>query len=350
MFMYFLRYGVGVDMAKEKFDACVSIINSDQEVKIKATRTFKNTESGFVEFANWLAKHCKEEVPVIISMEATGVYFEQLAWWLHNNDNYVSVLLPNRAKRYKESLGLISKNDSIDARALSRMACEQKLKQWHPISKTIYTLRVYTRQIERLNKLIAQLNNQLHALTYGMFRDEEIENMFASNLANFKEQKKLLEKKLAEVVENDDALKSRFEKICDVKGLGLLSVATIVAETNGFALIENRSQLVSYAGYDIIENQSGNRVGKTKISKRGNSHIRKALHMPALNMVRYDHEQFKKLYERIYSKTKIKMKGYVAIQRKLLLLIYTLWKKNEHYKPDHFQISKDVELEPSFVK
>ena len=37
------------------------------------------------------------------------------------------------------------------------------------------------------------------------------------------------------------------------------------------------------------------------------------------------------LYERIFDRTAVKMKGYVAVQRKLLVLIYILWKKNEAY-------------------
>ena len=38
------------------------------------------------------------------------------------------------------------------------------------------------------------------------------------------------------------------------------------------------------------------------------------------------------LYERVFERTKIKMKGYVAVQRKLLTLIYALWKKDEKYE------------------
>ncbi|MCA1760209.1 MAG: IS110 family transposase, partial [Bacteroidales bacterium] len=34
-------------------------------------------------------------------------------------------------------------------------------------------------------------------------------------------------------------------------------------------------------------NQSGKHVGKTKISKKGNAHIRRILHMPALNVVNF---------------------------------------------------------------
>jgi len=297
----------------------------------------------------WSAKHCKENIPVIFLMEATGVYYEQLAWFLFQKDKHVSIIVPNKAKRYKESLGLRSKNDSIDAKGLSRMACEQHLKAWQPLSTNIYAMRLITRQIERLSSLVTQLNNQLHALQHGMHRDKSIEKMIEKSIASFKKQKEQLESKIETIINGDATLKERFEQICRIKGLGVQTLAVIIAETDGFALMENQSQLVSYAGYDVVENQSGTRHGKTRISKKGNSHIRRALHMPALNMVRYQQAPFASLYERIYDKSKIKMKGYTAIQRKLLVIIYTLWKKKEAYDPNYLKTSSDVELASSFV-
>ena len=44
-----------------------------------------------------------------------------------------------------------------------------------------------------------------------------------------------------------------------------------------------------------------------------------------------------KTYDLIYDKTKIKMKGVVAIQRKILVLIYTIFKKNEAFDENYFQ-------------
>ena len=55
--------------------------------------------------------------------------------------------------------------------------------------------------------------------------------------------------------------------------------------------------------------------------------------MPAFTMVRFKEPAIKELYERVYEKTKIKMKGYVAVQRKLLCLMYTLWKTDQVYDP-----------------
>ena len=56
--------------------------------------------------------------------------------------------------------------------------------------------------------------------------------------------------------------------LCSLPGVGLLTAATILGETNGFDLIRNKRQLASYAGLDVKEKQSGTSVrGKPRISK-----------------------------------------------------------------------------------
>lgn len=104
-----------------------------------------------------------------------------------------------------------------------------------------------------------------------------------------------------------------------IKGLGFLSVAVLLAETNGFEGFVNQpvrrcGQLVSYAGYDIVENQSGSHQGRTKISKKGNSRLRRILHLPAFTAVRFGEPTCQALFERVYSRSKVKMKAYVAVQ------------------------------------
>ena len=120
-----------------------------------------------------------------------------------------------------------------------------------------------------------------------------------------------------------------------IKGLALLSVAVLVAETNGFEGFTNQRHLVSYAGYDVVENQSGNHRGKTRISKKGNSRLRRILHMPAFNAVRFNEPTCKALYDRVYERGGIKMKAYVAVQKRLLLMAYALWRHQVDYDPEY---------------
>ena len=348
--MTYLKYAMGIDMAKDKFDVCLSLIDVLQKVTAKCSASFANNLAGFLAFHAWSIKHIKEPLEVIYLMEATGIYHEQLAWFLFDQKCKVAVVLPNKARKYKESLGLKSKTDSIDAKGLSRMGCEQSLRLWQPASKKIYQMRLITRHIEATAVQVTVVENQLHALSHGMYPLKDIEKMLLRQAALLSEQKQKMQQTLLSLIAEDAILKEKFEKILQIKGLGALSLATIVAETDGFALTENISQLTSYAGYDVVENQSGNTAGKTKISKKGNGHIRRALHFPALNMVRYEQGNFHLLYQRIYERSSIKMKGYTAVQRKLLALIYTLWKNNEAFDNNYQkQTSGNEEAEPSFA-
>jgi len=66
-----------------------------------------------------------------------------------------------------------------------------------------------------------------------------------------------------------------------IQGVGLLTVLTVLAETNGFVLARSIKQVVSYAGLGIVEHQSGQSRAPTHISKRGNARLRRALFVPA---------------------------------------------------------------------
>src|SRR6185436_15691482 len=133
-----LKYSVGIDMARDQFKTCFSAIDRQQKVTIKATGSFNNNVSGFEEFYAWTRKHTREKIPVYYLVEATGIYHENLAWFLYTKECSISVILPNKAKKYIQGLGLKSKNDKIDAKGLAKMCAEQSLDLWRPISKKIY--------------------------------------------------------------------------------------------------------------------------------------------------------------------------------------------------------------------
>jgi hypothetical protein len=188
-----------------------------------------------------------------------------------------------------------------------------------------------------------------------MYRDKEVEKMLQKQLDLFEKQKQALRKRLEQMIAEDPVLKGKFEQICLMKGLGMQNLAVIVAETDGFTAFESAAQLVSYAGYDVVENQSSKRVGKTRISKKGNSHIRRALHFAAFNMVRYEVGNFVPFYNRIFERSKLKMKAYTAVQKKLLTIIYALWKKDQAFDPYYqwtapaAKTTVDKELVPSLA-
>ena len=334
--MKIIKQSVGVDIAKDKFDACFSVLTSEQRVVVKATHQFSNSAKGFAEFSKWISKWEDATVELVIMMEASGVYYEALAWQLHQAGKSVSVVLANRAKKYIQSLGYKSKNDRIDAKALAQMGAERKLEPWQPFREQLYLLRKLTREHEQIQQMRTEVSNRLHAERHSLLAGKSTVKRLQKTLQLYEAQLKAIEQEIKATVAADALLKDKISKITTIKGVGLLTAATIIAETNGFALFSNQKQLTSYAGYDVVENQSGKRTGRTKISKQGNNHIRRILYMPALHAVRRNVPVCKALYERLTAKGKKKMVAYVAVQKKLLMLIFTLWKKDELWQESYY--------------
>ena len=182
------------------------------------------------------------------------------------------------------------------------MGLEQQLPVWKPLPKNLYSLRLLTRQHQRLQELKTQSTNQQHALGHSAFENQFITKQLTKLVAIYDQQLGALVEAIAQLTEEDPTLEPRVAGLVKIKGLALLSVAVLVAETNGLEGFTNQRHLVSYAGYEVAENQSG----RTRISKKGNSRLRRILHLPAFNAVRFNEPTCKALYERVYERSGIK--------------------------------------------
>src|SRR6476620_12318990 len=170
-----LKYCVGIDVSKNDLQCCISDIDYLQKVTVKSSAKFANTKSGFTRLHQWItSRHKHKDVPLVVVMEATGIYYEQIAMYLFQQQYALSVVLPNKAKKYLQSTGLKSKNDKIDAQGLSRMGAEQRLELWLPKDEYFYQLRSLTRQHQSLQELKTSVSNQLHADEHGMYQNQVV--------------------------------------------------------------------------------------------------------------------------------------------------------------------------------
>lgn len=333
-----MKYSLGLDVSNKDIHCCISVIDFHQKVTVKASRKISNTQNGFRDLDGWIKRNCKQaDIPFAICMEATGVYYENCAMYLHKAGFRVSVILPNKAKKYLQASGQKSKNDKIDARGLAQMGAEKSLRVWEPMGEYFYQLRELTRHDQSLQEMKTVISNRLHAIERGMYVNRDMAKQLNAQLRLLGKQLEVSGQLIDEHIKANQEVCIKVKKICAIKGLGVKTVSTLTAETNGFLLFDNARQLASFAGYDTVENQSGKQVGKTRISKKGNSHIRRILHMPALSVVRHDVKPFVELYDRTLVKHGIKMKSYVAVQKKLLTIIFALWKRDETFDENYVQ-------------
>lgn len=348
--MKIVKQVLGIDVAQKELVVCLGRMYDNWTPELYSHKTFANTAKGFEGMLLWVKKQTVDTIPVRYVMEATGVYHQSLAYFLEGKGYEVSIILPNKISNYVRTLDVKTITDKTASEAIARFCLERVLDNWKRPREIFRNLKQLTRERAQIVEHRTMAKNQLHA-------EETEAHPNRKSVIRIKAQIKLFNKQVAEIkieiaslVKQEKEVEKSIEIICSIPGIGLLTAATVLAETNGFELIRNKKQLTSYAGLDIKEKQSGTSVrGKSAISKRGNRHLRKAMHLPALTAIRLE-ERFKTTFIRLVSRHGIKMKGVVAVQRKLLELIYTLYKTNTVYNKQYLKLNElDFERHASMV-
>lgn len=332
----FIKYVAGVDVAQKELVVSLGRMSEDFDPEIFAYKVFPNHQNGFKSFVSWVKKLTNSDLNLRVIMEATGVYHERFAYFLDEQNIPISVVLPNKISNYFRTLEIKTVTDKTASEAIAQFGLERKLDSWKRPQPLFKKLKQLTRERNQIVDSRTVAKNQLHAKKVEAEISKSSVERLRAQIAFFnKQEKEILTEIIALVKDAPEEVQKSINLICTIPGVALLTAVTVLAETNGFELIRNKAQLTSYAGLDVREKQSGTSVkGKARISKKGNKQLRKAMYLPALCSMRYI-DNMKELYVRLVSKHGIKMKGAVAVQRKLLELIYTIYKKQEAFDREY---------------
>ena len=334
---------VGIDVAQKELVVSLGRMHDDWTPELYASKTFANTQKGFISLVSWIKKLTDQLTTVRYVMEATGVYHESLAYFLDQQGHEVTIVLPNKISNYMKTLSVKTITDKTAAEAIAMFGLEKKLDVWKKPKPIFKKIRQLTRERGQVIQARTVVKNQLHAEQAEAEPGENTIQRLKKQVVFLNNQEKQIKQELKALLQSERQVKDTMRVITSVPGIGELTAASVLAETNGFELVRSRRQLASYAGYDVREKQSGTSVkGKPRISKRGNKYLRKAMHLPSLTAIRHD-ERFKAVYARLMAKHGIKMKAAVAVQRKLLELIYTIFKTGRPYEKNY--LSKNAKAE-----
>lgn len=329
-----LKQALGIDVSKDSLSYCLGTLKSDLDKAFIQGTDVSNDFKGFKELAKWIkANSCKEVLPIIV-MEATGVYHEEIANYLYRLNYDVCIMQSGRVKKYAQSLDQRSKTDSLDSKMLSMLGCERRITPWVPPSETLQELKFLSRERSALVKERSIEKNRFHAMNAALFSHKRAIKRYRKRIQLLDLQIAEIEAEMQEIVNRDAFLSEKIDILKSIPGLSFITVSTVVAETSGFGLFTSAKQLVSYSGYDVVLRESGNFKGKTRISKKGNKHIRAVLHMPSMTAIRVN-PTLKPFYERLKSKKEKPIVALVGVQRKLLTLMYSQWKSNAYYDPKY---------------
>lgn len=263
-------------------------------------------------------KKLKSLKPKSIVMEATGIYYLDLAIDLHAADLPVSVINPKSFHNFAKLMLQNNKNDAIDAQLLSEYAERMTPRLWTPPSPAQLELRALGRHINRLVGHRVRAKNELHALqatntTIPMLIEDQEEA-----IASLDERIERLRKAGRDLIAQCPILNQQYQQLVAAPGMGAVSVLAILAELTTLPEMLKSSQVSRYAGLDVRQTQSGTSVDKPgRLGKTGNAYLRAAMYMPAMTAIRHD-PYAKGFYETLLSRGKKKMQAIAAVMRKYL--------------------------------
>lgn len=269
-------------------------------------------------------------------MEATGVYYIRLAFYLHQQGCQLSVVNALSIKRYIQMHLERNKSDKKDAGWICRYAMEQCPPYWEmPDSayfecKQLYnTIREYTEQVKRFN-------NQLHSLRLLPIPSKDA-------IRSLEKMKQHLEKEVDNLEHKLEALLQKWQpallkSVGSIKGIGKRATAMLIVFTQGFKYTHSHRQLISFAGLSPTEYSSGSSIhGKSRIYKRGGKNLRDVLYMCAMNAIKTN-TPCKVFYERLRANGKTGKQALIAVCNKLLKQVFAVVKSGTLYQPNYSSV------------
>jgi transposase len=125
--------------------------------------------------------------------------------------------------------------------------------------------------------------------------------------------------------------------LLSLPGVGYLSAAVFLGELGNPAYFHSAKQIVKYAGYDPQESDSGKRIGRKVISKKGRWLLRKFLYLMSLRVV--VHSRFFQAYyqRRLETKNRFgqllkKKEALCAVAIKLIKVIFALLRDKREFQ------------------
>jgi transposase len=306
------RVVVGIDVAKDKVDACIRSLSQ--------RRTFPSTAEGRRQLISWLRRHKATKAV----MEASGGYERDWAKALREKDVEVRIVDPKRVRHFARSAGRLAKNDDIDSDTIAWFAetFGEAKGQAYDAAREKLVQMVNARQ--GLLDIKTMLDNKgEHAAP------EPVQRMHARLLKKIAAELATLEVAIAAKVKATAHFAGLAEIIESVPGLAEITSAGLIAAMPELGQVSNKvaAALLGAAPYD---DDSGKRHGERHI-KGGRRKIRNLFYMACLGAATRHNPVLKAFYQRLIAKGKPPKVALTACMRKLIVILNTMIARGEKW-------------------
>ncbi|HSX19991.1 MAG TPA: IS110 family transposase [Gammaproteobacteria bacterium] len=308
---------LGIDISKAKFD--IALFNADKIF----CKKFDNSNSGFLLLEQWLIK--KKVDKLHACLEATGVYGDKLAFFLHNKNHIVSVVNPAQIKGFAQSELARTKTDKADAKLIARFCKAINPTPWEPIPEGIKQLQSMVRRLDVLISMHRQECNRLEV------SEEILLDSIQASIDFIESQIKDIKSRIKNHIDIDPDLKAKSKLLQTIPGVGDATIAQVLAFISEAGKFKSAKQVAAFIGLNPKHRISGSSVrGKAHLSKTGNSALRKAFYMPAV-VAKNHNPVIKEFCKRLEAKGKHTMCIIGAAMRKLIHIIYGVLKSGKPF-------------------
>lgn len=303
---------IGIDVSKNDFH----VAWNDEKVQV-----FANSKEGISSFEETLYLLGYEMQETQIGLESTGIYHLLLSVLLTDHGWSVIVINPYvTSKAIKASLRHV-KNDRKDALVIRKVLM---MGEGYLFTDTaeILRLKALLREYTSLTKLKAKCKNMLAIQnSYQKTTDKALDSVFPQLLDSLSENLKQMKKRLQQTNSEDQTL------LKSIPGIGPVCASALVAYIGNIERFDCPKKLVAYIGLDCRVHQSGTSIhGKGFITKRGNPVLRSLL-FNAAYVARQHNPDLKQFFEKKISEGKHYFSATCAVERKLVGIIYAVWKR-----------------------
>lgn len=263
-----------------------------------------------------------------VAMESTGRYHLLLARLVQRSARKVFVLNARDVHLYAKGLGARSKSDQVDARVIARYIAEhhRELHAWEPGTKAQEKVQALVRRRARLadhRAAIGQLMRGLKGLQPAL---RQLQKQFDELL-------KQIDRQVDAQVASEAPLEQGRKLLRTITGYGPQGSALLAALFSRLRFA-NADAVVAYSGLDLRANDSGDRHGRRRLSKRGNSTLRRQLYLAAFSATRS--KTFGPIYQAIKLRGLAPTQAVVILARKLLRVGWAVWTSRKPFDPSRF--------------
>ena len=326
---------IGIDVGKMSLD-CAWLRDLDQD-KPKRKKV-KNSPQGFKSMLTWaqdVSGLAASELSFMV--EPTGIYHEFLVQFLDQRQATIYLVNPSRVRKFADGMGILSKNDLIDADMLTRYGLQnRKLQPYQPEAQEISDLKSLLNRLDTLERDLRRELNRQEKISQSSTIHRWEKQSIRRTVRYLETEIKRFKKHIGEAIKSTASLEKDYELLLTIPGIGARTAWSmlVILRSRRFA---SAPEAASYLGLNPIEKQSGmTRYRRPRLSKAGNGRFRQALYFPAMVATRKNPD-IKAQYDRLLAADKSKMCALGAAMRKLVHICYGVLK---HQRPYEVQVQQ----------